>query len=55
MGGAVALMEAENSKVDAVVADSSYASLNLMIAQNYENFFRFKRPFNAINPGNSQG
>ena len=48
MGGAVALMEAENSKVDAVVADSSYASLNLLIAQNYENFSVLRRPLAAL-------
>ena len=48
MGGAVALMEAENGKVDAVVADSSYASLNLMIAQNYETFSVLKGPLTLL-------
>lgn len=41
-------MEAENCKVEAIVADSNYASLGLMITRNYENFSVLKGPLTRL-------
>ncbi len=45
LGGAVALMEAKNSNVNAVVTESSYASLENMLKESYGLFGPFKFPF----------
>ena len=41
-------MEAENCKGDAIVADSNYALLGLMITRNYENFSVLKGPLTRL-------
>ena len=48
LGGAVGLMEAESSNVDAVVSDSSFASLDSMISQTYSPFLIFSPLFEAL-------
>ena len=47
-GGAIALMEAEASEVDAVVSDSSFASLDSIISQTYSHFLIFRPLFEAL-------
>ena len=47
MGGAVALMGAEENGVDAVVADSPYASLGNMLHHSYRYFGPFRLLFTA--------
>src|SRR3989344_2485924 len=44
LGGAVALMS-KNNEIKAIVADSSYASLDRMVEALYRNFFFLKGPF----------
>ncbi len=45
MGGAVALMTAhKTSDINAIVADSSYAALSLLLTEPYRNFAFFKYP-----------
>ncbi|MFC2149741.1 alpha/beta hydrolase [Candidatus Auribacterota bacterium] len=44
MGGAVAIM-AENPSISAIVSESAYADLNLMLDQIYGKFSIFKYPF----------
>ena len=44
LGGAVALMS-KNNEIKAIVADSSYASLDRMVEALYRNFFFLKSPF----------
>lgn len=48
LGGAVAIMGADKAKVDAIVTDSSYASLNNMLHESYRQFWIAKFPFLAI-------
>lgn len=45
LGGAVAIMGAKQTGLDAVVADSSYASLENMLTHTYKQFWIFKLPF----------
>jgi len=45
LGGAVALMEAKQSKINAIVSDSSYSSLEKMLKEVYGIFGIFKFPF----------
>lgn len=45
LGGAVAIMGAKQTSLDAVVADSSYASLDNMLSHTYKQFWIFKFPF----------
>ena len=45
LGGAVAIMGAKQNNLDAVVADSSYASLESMLTHTYKQFWIFKLPF----------
>lgn len=45
LGGAVAIMGADKVKVDAIVTDSSYASLDNMLHESYMQFWIFKFPF----------
>ncbi|MBI2664311.1 prolyl oligopeptidase family serine peptidase [Candidatus Woesearchaeota archaeon] len=47
LGGAVAIMEAKNSNINAVVADSSFATLDNMLAESYRQFGIFKPLFIA--------
>ena len=48
LGGAVAIMAAKDGKADAVVADSSFASLDSMIEENYANFSVLRRPLAVL-------
>lgn len=45
LGGTVAIMEAEHSKLNAVVAESSYATLDDMLGESYRQFGVFKPIF----------
>lgn len=49
LGGAVAIMTAENDKrIKAVVSDSAYANLDLMMAEYYRNLFVLRYPLSVL-------
>ena len=45
LGGAVAIMTANETGVDAIISESSYANLYKMIQTTYRQFYFFKHPF----------
>ena len=49
LGGAVAIMTAaKDTRINAVVSDSAYANLDLVINEYYQNLFVFKYPLSSL-------